>query len=72
MKESMQWSVTSISAQETQLEASSPMVRGGRALHLLVQVVLPTREGKSELLLPYMFIFFQTLSTKGLRVDSAR
>ena len=56
MKESMQLSVASISAQETQLEASSPMDRGGKALHVRLQVVLPTREGKSELLLPFSSI----------------
>jgi hypothetical protein len=35
MKESMQLSVTSISAQETRQEASSPMDREGKALHAL-------------------------------------
>jgi hypothetical protein len=57
MKESMQWSVASISAQETQPEASCPMDRGGKALHVRLQVVLPTREGKSELLLPFSLIY---------------
>ncbi len=56
MKESMQWSVASISEQETQLEASSPMDRGGKALQVLLQVVLPIRERKSELLLPFSII----------------
>ena len=46
MKERRQLSVASISAQETQPEASSPMDRGGKALHVLLQLVLPTREGK--------------------------
>ncbi len=46
-KESMQWSVASISVQETQPEASSPMDRGGKALHVRLQVALPIREGKS-------------------------
>ena len=45
--------VASISAQETQPEASSPMDRGGKALHVRLQVVLPIRERKSELLLPF-------------------
>jgi hypothetical protein len=53
----MQWSVASISAQETQPEASSPMDRGGKALHVRLQVVLPTREGKSELLLPFSLMY---------------
>ena len=53
MKESMQLSVASISAQETQPEASSPMDGGGKALHVRLQVLMPTRVGKSELLLPY-------------------
>ena len=57
MKESMQWSVASISAQETQMEASSPMDRGGKALHVRLQVVLPIREGKSELVLPFSSIY---------------
>jgi hypothetical protein len=57
MKESMQWSVASISAQETQPEASSPMDRGGKALHVRLQVVLPTREGKSELVLPFSLMY---------------
>ena len=56
MKESMQWSVASISAQETQLEASSLMDRGGKALHVRLQVLMPTRVGKSELLLPFSII----------------
>ncbi len=43
----MQWSVASIPAQETQPEASSLMDRGGKTLHVLLQVVLPIREGKS-------------------------
>jgi len=47
MKERKQWSVASISEQETQLEASSPMDRGGKALHVRLQVALPIREGKS-------------------------
>jgi hypothetical protein len=56
MKESMQWSVASISEQETQPEASSPMDKGSKALHVLLQVVLPIRERKSELLLPFSSI----------------
>jgi hypothetical protein len=56
MKERRQWSVASISAQETQPEVSSPIDRGGKALHVLLQVVLPIREGKSELLLPFSII----------------
>ena len=56
MKESMQLSVAMISEQETQLEASSPMERGGKALHVRLLVVLPIRERKSELLLPFSII----------------
>ncbi len=57
MKERKQWSVASISEQETQLEASSPMDRGGKALHVPLHVVLPIREGKSALVLPFSLIY---------------
>jgi hypothetical protein len=53
----MQWSVALISEQETQLEASSPMDRGGKALQVRLQVVLPIREGKSELVLPFSLMY---------------
>jgi hypothetical protein len=33
------------------------MDRGGKALHVLLQVLLPIREGKSELLLLFSIIY---------------
>jgi hypothetical protein len=33
------------------------MDRGGKALHVLLQVVLPIREGKSELVLPFSLMY---------------